>query len=167
MKKNKWFYGFVLLQVFFLILMSVSYYAMDIFGETITLKTVPVDPRDPFYGDYITLEYEIEQIPKEKWAVEKPLTRGEKVFLLLEKSESEVYELVRASTIWPDASNAQVVLSSKYRWSDSSTAQYQVDIGLDRFYIEENSGALWEQRKERVAEIVLAPWKQKKIVTVK
>jgi len=34
-------------------------------GERLVLKTRPVDPRDPFRGDYVTLNYEIGQIPLE------------------------------------------------------------------------------------------------------
>ncbi|MGR9050877.1 GDYXXLXY domain-containing protein [Halobacillus faecis] len=167
MKKRWWFYGLVTLQLLFLLLMSASYYAMDLWGQTITLKTAPVDPRDPFYGDYVTLDYTIEQIPEEKWLVEETLNRGEKIFLLLEENEDEIYELVEASTLWPETESNQVVLSSKYQWSDPSLQQYQVDIGLGRYYIEENTGTFWEQREEREVEIVLAPWKQKKIASLK
>lgn len=167
MKQRWWFYGLVTLQLLFLLLMSASYYAMDSWGQTITLKTAPVDPRDPFYGDYVTLDYAIEQIPEEKWLVEEPLNRGEKVFLLLEENDEGIYELVEASTLWPETEGNQVVLSSKYQWSDASLQQHQVDIGLGRYYIEENTGTFWERREEREVEIVLAPWKQKKIASLK
>ncbi|CDQ21067.1 Uncharacterized membrane-anchored protein [Halobacillus karajensis] len=168
MKQRRWFfYALVFLQLLFLILMSVSYYAMDLWGKTITLKTAPVDPRDPFYGDYVRLNYDIEQIPEEKWKGEETVDRGEKVFLLLEENEEGIYELVEASTIWPEKSDGQVVLSSKYQTSASALDQYQVDIGLGKYYIEENTGAIWEQREERTVEVVLAPWKQKKIVSLK
>lgn len=167
MKQRWWFYGLVTLQLLFLLLMSASYYAMDSWGQTITLKTTPVDPRDPFYGDFVRLDYAIEQIPEEKWMIEEPLNRGEKVFLLLEENDKEIYELVEASTLWPETEGNQVVLSSKYQWSDPSLQQYQVDIGLGRYYIEENTGTFWERREEREVDIVLAPWKQKKIASLK
>lgn len=166
MKKRWWFYALVFIQVLFLILMSVSYYAMDFWGKTITLKTDPIDPRDPFYGDYVTLDYEVEQVPEEKWNIKASLNRGEKVFLLLEENEEGIYELKEATTFWPTAQGNQEVLTAKHAWSDPSLNQYQVDIGLDRYYIEEGTGELWEQRQEREVEIVLAPWKQKKIVSL-
>ncbi|MBN9655807.1 hypothetical protein GLW00_05210 [Halobacillus litoralis] len=167
MKQRSWFYGLVTLQILFLLLMSASYYVMDIWGQTITLKTAPVDPRDPFYGDYVTLDYAIERVPEEKWSVDESLNRGEKVFLLLEENDEKIYELVEASTLWPETEDNQVVLTAKYQWSDPSLQQYQVDIGLGRYYIEENTGAFWEQREEREVEVILAPWKQKKIASLK
>lgn len=33
-------------------------------GKEVLLKTIPVDPRDLFRGDYVVLNYEIAQIPK-------------------------------------------------------------------------------------------------------
>ncbi|SFJ64768.1 Uncharacterized membrane-anchored protein [Halobacillus dabanensis] len=166
MKRRYWFYGLVTMQISFLLLMSASYYLMDIWGETITLKTTPVDPRDPFYGDYVTLNYEIEQIPEDQWEMETSLDRGEKVFLLLEEDEEGIHSLVRASTLWPETEANQVVLTSKYQWYDPSSKMYQVDIGLSRYFIEENTGTFWEQREERSVDIVLAPWKQKKIASL-
>lgn len=166
MKRRWWFYGLVTVQILFLLLMSASYYLMDIWGETITLKTTPVDPRDPFYGDYVTLDYEVEQIPEEKWGVETSLDRGEKVFLLLEEDEEGIHRLVEASTLWPETEGNQMVLSSKYQWFDPSSKIYQVDIGLGRYFVEENTGTLWEQREERRVDIVVAPWKQKKIASL-
>ena len=35
-------------------------------GPSVWLCTAPVDPRDPFRGDYVTLGYEISTIPAEK-----------------------------------------------------------------------------------------------------
>lgn len=37
-------------------------------GKEILLKTIPVDPRDILRGDYVILNYEIAQIPKETFA---------------------------------------------------------------------------------------------------
>lgn len=36
-------------------------------GPTVWLRTAPVDPRDPFRGDYLTLGYEISTIPAAKF----------------------------------------------------------------------------------------------------
>ncbi|QAS51652.1 GDYXXLXY domain-containing protein [Halobacillus litoralis] len=167
MKKRWVFYTLVSLQVLFIVLMSVSYYAMDLWGKSITLQTAPVDPRDPFYGDYVTLSYEIEEVPEDKWAAETDVDRGERVFLLLEENEEGIHELVEASTLFPEPNGEQVVLTAKHNWSDPSTGQHRVEIGLNRYYIEENTGLDWEERGEGLVEIVLAPWKQKKIVSLK
>jgi len=36
-------------------------------GPTVWLRTAPIDPRDLFRGDYVTLGYEISTIPAEKF----------------------------------------------------------------------------------------------------
>ncbi|MGI8314471.1 GDYXXLXY domain-containing protein [Halobacillus mangrovi] len=165
---KRWiFYLIVFLQILFLSLMSISFYVMDAMGETIKLKTAPVDPRDPFYGDYVALSYEVEQIPEEQWAVEKELERGDRVFLLLESNNEGVYELVEASKIWKEAEENQTVLRARYLWHDEMNKTYQVDIGLNRYYVEENTGEYYEERiGESVVEIVIAPWGHKKIASL-
>ncbi|KHE67483.1 GDYXXLXY domain-containing protein [Halobacillus sp. BBL2006] len=165
---KRWiFYLVVILQILFLVLMSISFYAMDAVGETIKLRTAPADPRDPFYGDYVTLAYEIEQIPEDKWAVEKELERGDRVFLLLEARDEGIYELVEASKLWKEAKNDQIVLRARYQWHDEINGTYQVDIGLNRYYIAENTGAMYEQTMgNSIVEIVIAPWGHKKIASL-
>ena len=37
-------------------------------GETLHVRTMPVDPRDIFRGDYVRLDYEISHLPKSLWA---------------------------------------------------------------------------------------------------
>lgn len=165
---KKWgFYVVVSLQVLFLVLMSVSYYVMDVFGESIQLETAPVDPRDPFYGDYVTLAYEIESVPGSKWEGKTDIERGDKVFLLLGESDSGIHQLITASDVKMETNKNQILLESKMEWYNEITNVYQVDIGLGRYYIEENSGAALEQGIEnRVVEIILAPWGQKKISSI-
>ena len=41
----------------------ISNYAVLCFGEKILLETLPFDPRDILRGDYVRLEYEIQDIP--------------------------------------------------------------------------------------------------------
>ncbi|WP_079480662.1 GDYXXLXY domain-containing protein [Halobacillus salinus] len=167
MKKTLWFYVLVALQAAFLIVMSVGFYAMDEWGETINLKTEPVDPRDPFYGDYVVLNYQVESFPSSKWEGKDDVERGDKVYLLLENEEDGVSSLIKASDhpLNPDAN--QIVVESRMEWRDQYNDNYRVDLGLDRYYIEENTGREWEQAEDRIVTIVLAPWGQKKIQSVR
>ncbi|MFG6116214.1 GDYXXLXY domain-containing protein [Halobacillus sp. MO56] len=160
------FYGVVLLQVLFLAGMSVSYYAMDAFGQTIKLETAPVDPRDIFYGDYVILNYEIEMIEEEKWSDEIP-EYGETVYVLLEESESGFFQVVEASSDKMEKNADQVRLKGKYQWHNQGQSVHQVTYGINRYYVEENTGEQYEQqRDDMVVEVVVAPWGQKKIVSL-
>ncbi|MFD2924284.1 GDYXXLXY domain-containing protein [Halobacillus naozhouensis] len=164
--KRVYFYMIVALQVLFLAGMAFSYYAMDMYGETIRLKTAPVDPRDPFYGDYVTLSYEVEEIPEEKWVGEPP-ERREVVHLLLSPNETGIYELTKASSHSLAASNDQVIIKAQHQWHNERLNFYNVSIGLNRYYVEENTGRQIERAGgNQEVEIVVAPWGQKKITGI-
>ncbi|MCA0969628.1 GDYXXLXY domain-containing protein [Halobacillus litoralis] len=164
--KKIWIYSLLALQILFLVLMSAGFYAMDSFGETIKLRTAPVDPRDPFYGDYVILNYEVENFASSKWEGGENIERGGKVNLLVERAEDGVYQLVKASDGPLDAQEAQLVLDARMEWHDQYNETYRVDLGMDRYYVEENTGSEWEGMDDRIVTIVLAPWGQKKIASI-
>src|SRR6185437_13702730 len=84
----------VLLQVLFLGGIAGSYYAVGWFGDEIKLKTVPVDPRDLLYGDYVTLGYEISRLEPALWKGGEELPKtGSRVYVLL-KPVNGLYEAV-------------------------------------------------------------------------
>src|SRR5437667_2276021 len=53
-------------------------------GERILLKTVPVDPRDMFRGDYVTLRYELSRLENSLWH-DGSYQKGDSVFVTLER----------------------------------------------------------------------------------
>ena len=63
-----------------------------VFGETITVKTVPVDPRDLLYGDYVNLQLDINTVGKEKLSKELRETFSS------EKQENGISSNTRRST---------------------------------------------------------------------
>lgn len=75
----------VLLQVLLLAGMIVYRANWIASGERILLRTVPVDPRDVFRGDYVSLNYEISTINLDELAVNEHFKRNEKVYVILEK----------------------------------------------------------------------------------
>ncbi|WP_226037690.1 GDYXXLXY domain-containing protein [Aquibacillus saliphilus] len=164
--KRIFFYIIVGLQFLFLVGMAASYYMIDYFGETIKLETLPVDPQDIFYGDYVTLRYEIEEIQANKWGGNENPTSGNRVYVLLENKEG-AYQVVKASDEKFQPSSGQVMLTAKYKYHDSINSIYQVDYGLGRYYIEDNTGQQYEQSGEMIVTVAVAPWGQKKITDLK
>ena len=161
------FYIIVAAQVLFLAGMSVAYYAMDAFGETIQLKTAPIDPRDLFYGDYVILNYEIEAIEEGKWSGAVP-EYGEIVYVLLEEGENGLYQVAAASQEKLDPAAGQVRLKGKYQWHNDGRSEHMVTYGINRYHVEENTGEQYEQQRDDIiVEVVVAPWGQKKIVNLK
>src|SRR4051812_5639562 len=75
-------------------------------GEDIVLQTKPLDPSDLFRGDYVTLQYEAEEVPiklVDKAVVTQLQNRGGgfEVFVLLEKKNG-VHTPIKVSLEKPD-----------------------------------------------------------------
>ncbi|MFC4386826.1 GDYXXLXY domain-containing protein [Gracilibacillus marinus] len=160
------FYITVSLQALFLIGMASAFYLMDAFGEEIKLQTIPIDPQDPFYGDYLILDYEVERITRSEWDIDEELSYGDPIYLTLEKNANDIYQIKEVNQIKPKNKKNEVVLLAKYEWFDTFDNKYHVDLGLGRYYIEDNTGEMYEESGELLVTIVIAPWGQKKIVTI-
>ncbi|MGB5950868.1 MAG: GDYXXLXY domain-containing protein [Parvibaculum sp.] len=66
--------------------------------DTVTLRTEPVDPRDLFRGDYVTLAYGISRLSLENLTGDKSFSEGETVYVAL-VPEGEDW---RAAGVWRD-----------------------------------------------------------------
>ena len=123
-----------------------------VFGETITVKTVPVDPRDLLYGDYVNLQLDINTVEKEKLSKElretfssekqengiSSNTRIMTVYSILEK-DGGTYTVQSVSLQKPKSG---LYLKGKIDiwYTDFNMYEYYIDYGLNRFYVEENTG---------------------------
>jgi uncharacterized membrane-anchored protein len=152
-----------LLQVLFLGGIAVSYYAVGWYGNEIKLKTVPVDPRDFLYGDYVTLSYEISQLPPSLWKGEGKLPAyGSVVYVLLEPVNG-LYQAAGLYDRKPSASAGQAVL--KGRVSSSWDDEIRVNYGLEQYYVVEGSGKELEQKaKNMIVTVKIGSWGQSRIV---
>jgi uncharacterized membrane-anchored protein len=91
----------VLLQVVLLIGIVAyrQYWVMT--GEKILLKTAPVDPRDIFRGDYISLRYEISALDLGKLGMREKFIPRERVYVILEKNREGTFDATSASRELP------------------------------------------------------------------
>lgn len=116
-------------------------------GVMILLETRPVDPRDLLRGDFVILNYEISNVPIDRF--QPAITNvegGGDVFVALEK-KGEFHVVRRASTTHLSPADDEVVLMGKSRdgWgapfqSRSQPAAVTVDYGLERYYVGEGTG---------------------------
>lgn len=121
-------------------------------GEDISLLTVPVDPRDLFYGDYVTLRYEIEEVPKEK-LTKNLLTKLEtdtaynrvEVYGKLVQ-EGEIFTLEELTDEKP--TNALYLTGNVYNYpyvNEEGIDVFDVNFNLNRFFVPENMGTELEE----------------------
>lgn len=162
-KKRPLFVGMlVLLQVLFVCGLAGSYYAAGWFGVEIRLKTVPVDPRDLLYGDYVVLGYEISRLDPGLWQEKSELPKnGDKVHVLL-KPVNGLYEAAGVYSAKPAVKPGEVVLRGtvQYSWNQS----IHVNYGLEKYYVPEGTGKeLEDQARNMIVTVKVAPWGQAKI----
>ncbi|MDM5317807.1 GDYXXLXY domain-containing protein [Fictibacillus sp. b24] len=167
-KKRGWMIA-ALLQVLFLVFIAGSYYSIDYFGKDIKIKTVPVDPRDILYGDYVTLRFEISRVPLSSYKGDfTELDRGERhAYVVLQPGKEGYYAVKKVYPEKPEVKDNEVVLTAKAEkiWGENSIDQIELTYGFERYYVQENTGKELEaQANDMDAIISVAPWGAHKIV---
>ncbi|AXH99970.1 hypothetical protein DV702_09680 [Sporosarcina sp. PTS2304] len=126
-------------------------------GETVLLETIPVDPRDILYGDYVQLQFAIEEFGPD--SIEPALldkltskySGNLKVYAVLERQNSE--ELYGLKMITDKKPSDDLYLEgTMYYYGepyDGSHTVYYADFLPDRFYVSENTGTELEKLSQR------------------
>ncbi|WP_408009648.1 GDYXXLXY domain-containing protein [Pseudalkalibacillus sp. A8] len=154
--RKKWLYVLVALQVLILIGIAATHYMTLKFGEQVVLKTEPIDPRDIFYGDYVTLNYDISTLSLDLLQ-DEGIDEREMVYVLLQKS-GEVHEASSVHSQKPKVENGEIVLNGKVRWVDDYSDILMIDYGIERFYVEEGTGKVLEDERPDKIVVRVAPW---------
>jgi uncharacterized membrane-anchored protein len=118
-------------------------------GEEMILQTKPLDPSDLFRGDYVTLQYEAEEVPIS--LVDKAvITRLQKiggqfdVYVLMEK-KSGVHTPMKVTLEKPDKG---LYLKGTINYTDKDNQGQEtafLEYNLDNYYLEDNTGTEWEK----------------------
>jgi uncharacterized membrane-anchored protein len=149
-------------------------------GRVVTMKVVPVDPRDLFRGEYVHLETAATQLYRQggtmlqglSWSYVQPLDRvfeesrrGSILYVQLAPSGSGDYVPVSVSLI-PQAGSLNLRGRAKYPGGSYLT----VDYGLDSFYMQEGKSRRVEeairQRRHVQMQVAIAPSGQARIKTL-
>ncbi len=72
-------------------------------GREIKLKTLPVDPRSLFRGNYARLSYGISSIPSSAYSESRLLRNGEIVFVRLKSNPEGLYDFAGISLSRPES----------------------------------------------------------------
>jgi uncharacterized membrane-anchored protein len=137
----------VVFQIALLLSIVGKYQYIAASGMSVTLKTAPVDPRDLFSGDYVRLHYEISEINKQH--VQQDIADGlddVPVYVVLEKKTHPWFEAVGVYQQPPRLREGQALLRGTLLYQDEYAGTLHIDYGLNRFYLQENTGREWEQK---------------------
>ncbi len=151
MQKKTIFIGIALFWVaVFAVFIGMKEYTLQT-GQQVLLKTVPVDPRDFFRGDYVILRYEITQIDTEKVIsyVTGP-SLGSEVYIKLEKV-GEYAEPVLVSPLPPKEE-----LFIKGKITGVRNDRLTVEYGIESYFVPEGAGKVIERERAEEVDVRVA-----------
>lgn len=128
--------------VVILIFVGVKLFTLG-FGQEILLKTEPVDPRDLFRGDYVTLRYEISRMDLNGLPHDTNFSSGETIYAALSKKK-EFWTIDSASHIKPDLNKNQVCMKGVV--INSFDNRVAVEWGIESYFVPEGGGKLIERQ---------------------
>jgi len=109
-------------------------------GEEVFLKIRPVDPRDPFRGDYITFQYDISRIKGSFFDSSEKIKYGDKIYIPLLKRKNYHVAANRISKNKPDTGMFIKGTVNDIRQKGDSLDEVFVSYGIEEYFIPENSG---------------------------
>ena len=130
----------------------------DTGSKSVLLRVVPVDPRDPIRGDYVTLALEVARVDR---AVVAPGGRGrpgspsgEPVYVFLEpEPDGRHYHGAGAATEPPAPGSRLFLRGTVDNWGRAT-------FGLESFFVQEGKGLVYEKaarRRQLSAEVTISP----------
>ncbi len=120
-------------------------------GTPFLFRTAPVDPHDPFRGEYVTLRFALEDSAVAQ--PEVPFANDEEIFVVLGTTDgaASIDRLLRAPP--PDSKGYLRCKAIAWPYAMDSLS-LRVDLPFDRFYLEEGTGRrtedLMQQRNVEV-----------------
>lgn len=133
----RWFWAIVGAQAIFLLAWAGYHEGIRHSAPVILLKVRPVDPQDLLRGDYMTLNYDISDVP----LATSEISVGREVWVLLEP-KGRYCVVIRAAGEPLAAGPGQFVARGTTRYSGrSAPANAHVDYGIEQYYVPEGKGA--------------------------
>jgi uncharacterized membrane-anchored protein len=133
----------------------------------VRLRTVPVDPRDLFRGDYVVLNYAISTVGGAK--SERAFRRGDTVYVTLTRDPDGFAQATAASMSRPAVTGSDVVIAGRVVSTNacglneagefdcsSGSNRLRVAYGLESYFVPQGSGKAIETTDKARIEIVAA-----------
>jgi len=106
-------------------------------GKEVLLKTVPVDPRDLFRGDYVVLRYDISRIDRTAFASNLGSIKfGDTLYVNIELDKDKVAHLVRVSKTLP----RDGTLFLKGKVISKNSRNITIEYGIESYFVPEGKG---------------------------
>jgi uncharacterized membrane-anchored protein len=136
MNKKTFIIAMLIPAIAILAFIGYNYYTYSL-GEGILLKTVPVDPRDLFRGDYVNLRYEITTIDITHTLHTSNFTAGDDIYTVLSKEE-KFWFITKVGDYKPALQSNEVCMKGKV--TSSYGNQLRVEYGIESYFVPEDKG---------------------------
>ena len=117
-------------------------------ARVVTLKVIPVDPRDIFRGDYVILNYEISRLDVKLLAGEDTFSSGDYAFVTLTKTGND-WKPVAIHHNWNPVSNNSIVIRAVVNYSDDPGTQGAIWVnmtyGIESYFVPQGTGHAIEE----------------------
>lgn len=137
-------------------------------GTEIRLRSVPVDPRDLFRGDYVILAYPISTVEADA-AGQPAFVRGERVYVSLGRDEQGFPKATGVTRDWPKAGDGAVVIAGRVTSTSACATNENGDFdcsgrrnrlriayGLESYFVAQGEGKAIETTDKARIEVVAA-----------
>ncbi|MCP3672495.1 MAG: GDYXXLXY domain-containing protein [Gammaproteobacteria bacterium] len=107
-------------------------------GSEIRVKSVPVDPRSMFRGNYARLSYKFSRIERKQFLKDEELRNGEVVYAVLKPTPDGLYELSQVVLGMPESGVfIRGRVKSRRGWRRGwrrGVGSFQVSYGIEAFF---------------------------------
>ena len=121
-------------------------------GDIVYFRTAPRDPRDPLRGDYVRLNFNINQIKRSQFSgtdlstyEKNPLKKDQEIYVSLTKDGNGVAKLVSAE-LHPPQSGLYIKGRVNYPWFFRNRNAVNVRYGIEQYFVEQGSGKALEEK---------------------
>ncbi|MEZ4759463.1 MAG: GDYXXLXY domain-containing protein [Flavobacteriales bacterium] len=115
-------------------------------GTAWKFRLAPVDPHDPFRGEYVRLDFDVEQLklPGDSCLFE----RDQRAYALLQE-DADGFARFSDLLASPPADGPYLKVHVDYCWMDEDSIGYRIAMPVDRYYLPEGEGPIAEQATAR------------------
>jgi len=159
MNRKLMFFAVAALQVLSLLGMIGFKYSVIATGRTVTLQSVPIDPRDLMRGDFVRIRFAINRLDLTLLAGgDSTFQPGDEVYVTL-KDTGPAWTPVRASALLPVLKEDEAVIKGKIVNVEGRMSL--LDYGIDSYYVPEGKGRdaervrLWNVKLDRRGHAVI------------
>lgn len=111
-------------------------------GQEVLLKTIPVDPRDFFRGDYVILQYDISRIDTSVFPGSPTFIANDTIYAEIEKGTDGYGKLASLSKTAP---TGKLFIKGVVKYANGNNIQ--AEYGIESYFVPANKGYAIEQKR--------------------